>query len=46
MPLLAVPERAGMAEGLTIVKSRKVRGFFCISVVSRNSNVDYELFCS
>ena len=34
-----------MAEGLTVVKKRKVRGFFCISVVSRNSNVDCGLVC-
>jgi len=36
----------GVAEGLTVVKRRKVRGFFCISVVSRNSNMDCGLFCS
>ena len=46
VPPLATLERAGMAEGLTAVKRRKVRGFSCISAVYRNSNVDYRLFCS
>ena len=45
VPPLVAPERAGEARDLAVVRRGKVRWFFCISVVSRNIEVDCGLVC-
>ena len=46
VPPLAALECAGEAKDHVVVKEERVQGVFCIGVVSRNSNMDYGLFCS